>query len=132
MPAEDAVCVYGDFDRDEDIDLGDFKEFRKCLGEPVPRSSCPVNLWLCTDFDRDGTIDMYDYSIFTLFFGGPPTTCVCGDFDNDAEIDLADYDTFADCLGLSTPTASCPAHVWTCSDLDRSGRVDYMCSGNKR
>jgi len=124
LPAEEAVCVYGDFDRDQDIDLGDFKEFKKCLGEPVPRSGCTTNLWMCTDFDRDGNIDMYDVSIFTSFFAQPPVACVCGDFDGDTQIDLKDYDAFADCFGLSVPTESCPAEVWTCTDLDRNGSVD--------
>lgn len=124
LPAADAVCVYGDFDSDEDIDLGDFKAFRKCLGEPVPRLGCPTNLWMCTDVDRNGTIDMKDYGIFTTLFGRPPIACACGDFDSDAKIDLKDYDAFAACLGNSAPTETCPSHIWTCTDVNQDRRID--------
>ena len=129
LPAEEMACVYGDFDRDEDIDLTDFEQFAKCLGAPVPRSGCPVNLWMCTDVNRNGTIDLYDFSVFATLFGRPPIACPCGDFDIDNDIDLTDFGIFAGCFGLSAPTESCPATLWTCTDLNQNGTIDLRDYG---
>ena len=129
LPAEALTCLYGDFDDDGDIDLTDFERFTKCLGAPVPKGGCPVNLWMCTDVNRNGTIDLYDFSAFATRFGQPPAIRARGDSKIVKDIDPTDFGIFADCFGLSAPTESCSATVWTCTDLNGDGTVDLRDYG---
>ncbi len=61
--------IYGDFDRDMDVDLNDFSRWVGCFNgpnQPLPDSSCaPV------DFDRDADVDLADFVRFSACFNGP-------------------------------------------------------------
>jgi hypothetical protein len=59
-----------DFDRDGDVDLGDFSLFQLCFNGPNrPRSS----LEGCDkpDIDADGDVDLTDFATFQGCFNGP-------------------------------------------------------------
>ncbi|MGB9625562.1 MAG: dockerin type I domain-containing protein, partial [Phycisphaerae bacterium] len=65
----------GDFDRDGDVDLGDFSAFQYCFGGPNrPPAGPNCNL---ADFDADGDVDLADFAVFQNCFNGPnrPSRC---------------------------------------------------------
>jgi hypothetical protein len=65
----------GDFDKDGDVDLGDFALFQLCFNGPnrAPGHNCSVG----ADFDNDADVDLADFSIFQGCFNGPnrPPSC---------------------------------------------------------
>jgi len=64
----------GDYDRDGDLDVGDFCAFQDCFsgstgdaGFTPPSPECTLRL----DYDEDGDIDLYDYAQFQGLCTGP-------------------------------------------------------------
>ena len=69
-----AGCLLGDYDRDGDLDVGDFCAFQDCFsgstgdaGFTPPSPECTLRL----DYDEDGDIDLYDYAQFQGLCTGP-------------------------------------------------------------
>ena|GEM_PF-1176658 len=65
--------VWGDFDRDGDIDLDDYAEFNVCITGPCESPPCsprPYTDPCCAigDFDTDGDVDLFDVAEFQVSF----------------------------------------------------------------
>jgi hypothetical protein len=52
--------------------------------------------------------------------------CACGDLAEPRNnmVDLADFSAFSACFGLTAPSESCPASMWSCADMDQNGSID--------
>lgn len=59
--------LYGDYDRDGDVDLDDFESFRDCMEQPVPAPQCLAVF----DDNEDSVIDLADFALFQAAFTGP-------------------------------------------------------------
>ncbi len=71
-----SVAGTADFDRDGDIDLGDYAPFAACITGPCESGSCAAPLYesaccAIADLDFDNDVDVTDYGILQSAFGGP-------------------------------------------------------------
>ena len=64
------LCA-GDFDGDNDVDLGDFGVFGAAFGT----TTGDANFNPSADFDNAGDVDLGDFGVFGAEFGSGPTTC---------------------------------------------------------
>lgn len=60
--------MIGDFDRDVDVDMGDFSTFLRCYAgqNRAPAAGCGAD----ADFDRDGDVDVADFVLFSESYTG--------------------------------------------------------------
>ena len=72
---ESPVPPSADFDRDGDVDLGDFAFFQFCFNGPNRASAQPS----CAqaDFDSDSDVDLSDFGFFQTCFNGPNRPVGC-------------------------------------------------------
>ena len=59
-----------DFDRDFDVDLGDFAAFQICFNGPNRSGALPGQC-SAPDVDGDGDVDLSDFGLFQACFNGP-------------------------------------------------------------
>ncbi len=86
----DPFAAYpSDFDRDGDVDLGDFTAFQICFNgpnNPMPSTACARQ-----DLDGDGDCDLADFTKFAACFNGPNRTPGCAANPAMANDAAADY-----------------------------------------
>jgi len=67
------LVIFGDFDRDGDVDGNDLKTLTSCFTGPAikgPPSECAPATFNTADFDQDADVDQSDYGIFQQCFSG--------------------------------------------------------------
>ena len=62
----------GDYDRDDDVDLGDFAGFESCFTGPGASGLLPHDC-RCMDFNEDNDVDLQDFIAFQTAYTGPGT-----------------------------------------------------------
>ncbi|MGB9623496.1 MAG: hypothetical protein ACPMAQ_01405 [Phycisphaerae bacterium] len=77
-PQDDPTCsaVFGDADRDGDVDLADFGAFQACFNGPnrAPHGGANCS---CLDSDADTDVDLADFNAFQACFNGPNRPAKC-------------------------------------------------------
>ena len=103
--------IPGDFDRDGDVDLGNFDHFQECPSGPTIQQTDA----LCrdADLDGDGDVDVLDFSVFQRCYSGfdNPADPLCGRCPNRCDPACPGYDRCdPGCPGYDPCNPMCPGN----------------------